>query len=156
MIGQIMLNGLIAGAIYILAGVSFGIIFTTTTIFHFAHGAVFTMGGFVFYQMAVVWQIPFLISLIVSILFSSLPGVLIERVCYKPLEELGATQVQIFLTAVGVTIIIQNIALLIWKAEPVVVPISEGLLKGRQVVGLWVTYYQVIILAAVASLFTYV
>jgi branched-chain amino acid transport system permease protein len=149
MIGQILLNGLVAGAMYILAGLSFGVIFTTTGIFHFAHGAVFTMGGFFFFQMAVVWQFPFFISLISSIIFASLLGVLIERICYKPLEDLGATQVQIFLTAVGVTIVLQNLALLVWKAEPVVVPISNELLQGRNVGGLWVTYYQIIILAAV-------
>ena len=152
MLGQILLNGLIAGAIYVLAGLSFGIIFTTTSIFHFAHGAVFTMGGFVFYQMAVVWHLPFLLSLIASMLFAAVLGVLIERVCYKPLELLGATQTQIFLTAVGVTIILQNVALLIWKSEPVVVPIADALLKGRQVFGLWVTYYQVIILASTGLL----
>ncbi|MBN1102276.1 MAG: branched-chain amino acid ABC transporter permease [Deltaproteobacteria bacterium] len=149
MIGQILLNGVVAGAMYILAGLSFGIIFTTTGIFHFAHGAVFTMGGFFFYQLAVVWQVPFLIALTGSIVFASLLGVLIERVCYKPLEDLGATQVQIFLTAVGVTIILQNLALLVWKSEPVVVPISGGLLQGRSLGGLWITLYQVILLASV-------
>jgi branched-chain amino acid transport system permease protein len=152
MVGQILLNGLVAGSIYILAGLSFGIIYTTTGIFHFAHGSVFTIGGFIFYQMAVLWKQPFLLSLMAGILSACILGIVIERIGYKPLEELGASQVQIFLTAVGITIILQNVALLVWKAEPVVVPISKELLKGRQAAGLWVTYYQVITMAAVAGL----
>jgi len=152
MIGQILLNGIIAGSIYILAALSFGIIYTTTGIFHFAHGSVFTIGGFIFYQMAVIWKQPFLLSLITGILSACILGICIERFCYKPLQELGASQVQIFLTAIGITIILQNVALLIWRAEPVVVPISKELLKGRQAGGLWITYYQIMTIAAVAAL----
>jgi branched-chain amino acid transport system permease protein len=152
MIDQILLNGIVAGSIYILAGLSFGIIFTTTGVFHFAHAAVYTMGGFGFYQMAVAWKQPFLLSLAAGILFAALVGVFIERVCYKPLDDLQATPVQIFLTAVGVMIVLQNIALLIWKSEPLVVPISQDLLRGRQLGGLRITHFQVITMAAVAVL----
>jgi len=152
MISQILFNGIVAGAIYILAGLSFGIIFTSTGVFHFAHASVFTLGGFSFYQMAVVWKFPFLLSLIVGLSFAAFVGLLIETVCYKPLDDLQATPVQIFLTAVGITIVLQNIALLIWKSEPVVVPISLDLLEGREMTGIRITYFQILTLAVVAFL----
>ena len=152
MIEQIIVNGIVAGSVYILAGLSFGIIFTTTGVFHFAHAAVYTFGGFGFYQMAIAWKMPFLLSFFAGIAFAGLLGVLIERVCYRPLDELQATPVQIFLTAVGLTIVLQNIALLIWKSEPLVVPISQELLQGRQLGSIRVTYFQIITIAVVAVL----
>ena len=152
MIEQIIVNGIVAGSVYILAGLSFGIIFTTTGVFHFAHAAVYTFGGFSFYQMAIAWKMPFLLSFFAGIAFAGLLGVLIERVCYRPLDELQATPVQIFLTAVGLTIVLQNIALLIWKSEPLVVPISQELLQGRQLGSIRVTYFQIITIAVVAVL----
>ena len=149
MIGQIVFNGITAGFIYILAGLSFGIIFTTTGVFHFAHVSVYTIGGLWFYQMAVVWNQPFILSLVSSIVLASCLGVLIEWICYRPLQDLQATPLQIFLTAVGVMTVLQNVAQLIWKTDPQVVPISQELLKGRLVGGIWITYFKLITLATV-------
>jgi branched-chain amino acid transport system permease protein len=152
MIGQILFNGIAAGSIYILAGLSFGIIFTTTGVFHFAHVSVYTIGGLWFYQMAVAWNQPFILSLISAIVLASCLGVFIEWICYRPLQDLQATPLQIFLTAVGVMTVLQNVAQLIWKTDPQVVPISQELLKGRQVGGIWVTFFQLITLVTVLGI----
>lgn len=152
MIGQIIFSGIAAGSIYILAGLSFGIIFTTVRVFHFAHVAVYTLGGFFFYQMIVLWQQPFVLSLLGSILLACILGLGIDWTCYRPLQELQATPLQILLTAVGITAVLQNSALLIWKSDPQVVPISSEILKGHQVGGVWISYFQVITLLAVACI----
>ncbi len=152
MTGQILFNGIAAGFIYILAGLSFGIIFTTTGIFHFAHVSVYTIGGLWFYQMAVVWNQPFILSLLSAILLASCLGVLIEWICYRPLQDLKATPLQLFLTAVGVMTVLQNVAQLIWKTDPQVVPISQELLKGRLVGGIWITYFKLITITAVLGI----
>jgi len=130
MIEQIIVNGIVAGSVYILAGLSFGIIFTTTGVFHSPMPR-FTPSEDSALSDGDCWKMPFLLSFFAGIAFAGLLGVLIERVCYRPLDELQATPVQIFLTAVGLTIVLQNIALLIWKSEPLVVPISQELLQGR-------------------------
>lgn len=152
MLGQILFNGIAAGFIYILAGLSFGIIFTTTGVFHFAHVSVYTIGGLWFYQMAVIWNQPFILSLVSAIVLASCLGVLIEWICYRPLQDLQATPLQIFLTAVGVMTVLQNVAQLIWKTDPQVVPISQELLKGRVVGGIWITYFKLITLATVLGI----
>ncbi|MCZ6626124.1 MAG: hypothetical protein O7B35_18145 [Deltaproteobacteria bacterium] len=45
MLPQLLVNGLIAGSIYALVALGFGLIYSTTRIFHFAHGAVYTAGA---------------------------------------------------------------------------------------------------------------
>ena len=152
MFAQIIFNGIAAGFVYILAGLSFGIIFTTTGVFHFAHVAVYTLGGLCFYQMAVAWHQPFVLSMVTGILIACFVGWAVEWICYRPLLELQATPLQIFLTAVGVMTVLQNVALLIWKTDPQVVPIAPELLRGQQVGGIWITYFQVITIFAVAVL----
>lgn len=152
MITQILVNGMIAGSLYVLAGISFGFIYTSTGVFHFAHLTAYTIGGFGFYQMVVSWQQPLILSLVVGIGLASFIGVLIEWVCYRPLREHQASGLQVFLTSIGVTLVLQNIFLLIWKSDPQVVPIHEELLMGRQVGGIWLTYFQAITMCTVASL----
>jgi branched-chain amino acid transport system permease protein len=152
MVLQIIVNGIVAGALYILSGLSFGLIYTSTGVFHFANVAAYTIGGFALYQIFVVWGFPFLIALAFSLLIASALGVLIEWICYKPLREQQASSLQIFLTSIGATFVLQNVYLLIWRSDPRVVPVYETLLGGRQVGPVRVTYLQVITVAVVAIL----
>jgi len=50
MLPQLFVNGLIAGSIYALVALGFGLIYATTRFFHFAHGAVYTAGAYLAYS----------------------------------------------------------------------------------------------------------
>jgi len=50
MLPQLFVNGLIAGSIYALVAVGFGLIYSTTRFFHFAHGAVYAAGAYLAYS----------------------------------------------------------------------------------------------------------
>ena len=152
MVLQIIVNGIIAGALYILSGLSFGLIYTSTGVFHFANVTAYTIGGFALYHIFVIWGFPFLLALIFSLVIASALGVLIEWVCYRPLREQQASSLQIFLTSIGVTFVLQNVYLLIWTSDPRVVPVYEALLDGRQIGTVRVTYLQFITIAVVAIL----
>ena len=49
MLQQLLVNGLIAGSIYALVALGFGLIYSTTRFFHFAHGAVYAVGAYLAY-----------------------------------------------------------------------------------------------------------
>ena len=49
MLPQLIVNGLIAGSIYALVALGFGLIYSTTRFFHFAHGAVYGAGAYLTY-----------------------------------------------------------------------------------------------------------
>jgi len=152
MIAQILFNGLVAGCLYVLSGISFGLVYSSTGVFHFANVAVYTIGGFSFYQFFAIWQFPFFLSLIFGLCCAALIGVLMEWVCYMPLREKNATALQVFLTSVGLAFVLQNIYLLIWKSDPHLVPIHEALLYGRQMGIIRITYLQMITLVLVPIL----
>ena len=48
---QLFINGLQTGALYALIAAGFSLIFGMTRIFHAAHGATFTIAGYIFYSM---------------------------------------------------------------------------------------------------------
>jgi len=49
MVNQLVLNGIIAGAIYALVGLGFALVYRTVRFFHLAHGAVYAVGAYVAY-----------------------------------------------------------------------------------------------------------
>jgi len=53
---QLFVNGLQTGALYALIAAGFSLIFGMTRVFHAAHGATFTLAGFVFYEIHTVLQ----------------------------------------------------------------------------------------------------
>ncbi len=52
-LAQLLLNGIIAGSIYALIAIGFALIYRTVRFFHFAHGAVYTVGAYAGYSAVV-------------------------------------------------------------------------------------------------------
>jgi branched-chain amino acid transport system permease protein len=109
---QLAANGLISGSLYALLAASWGLIFATTRIFHFAHALTLTIAVYgaviAIDRLGVGLPAGFLLSAAVGCLF----GLLTERVVYRPLRLANATQLNIFLASLGFLIVGEN-ALLI-------------------------------------------
>ncbi|MGH8655398.1 MAG: ABC transporter permease subunit [Gammaproteobacteria bacterium] len=100
-VASIALNGVIAGSIYALVGLSFALIYSTVHFLNFAHAIVFTSAAyssFVFYEWA---RLPLSLSILYGIVLSTLLGCAIERVVYRPLRKKGATPLTILLSSLG-------------------------------------------------------
>jgi branched-chain amino acid transport system permease protein len=76
---QLVINGLQLGAIYALTAVGFSLIFGATKVFHVAHGATFTIAGYLFWWnyavLHVAWPLAALAAVIASVVF----GLAMER-----------------------------------------------------------------------------
>jgi len=51
MIKQLLINGIIAGSVYALIALSFGLIYRTVKFFHFAHGVVYAAGAYLAFTL---------------------------------------------------------------------------------------------------------
>ncbi|MHC4663347.1 MAG: branched-chain amino acid ABC transporter permease [Planctomycetota bacterium] len=80
-------------------------------------------GIFLLFRFA---QLPFAVSLILAIILSACLGMTCDLVAYKPLRS--APRLSALLTAIGLSIAFQNIALVIWGGKPFRLPISKGIL----------------------------
>jgi branched-chain amino acid transport system permease protein len=144
---QLLANGIIAGSVYALLGLGFGIIYSATRTFHFAHGAVYSMAGYLAFHFHVFWHLPLALAIALSLLGAILLGIGIEGLIYRPLRGVGASSMEILLSSLGLFILLQNFMIILWRSDPRVLPVAEAIRKGVEIGGIWVTYLQLIIIA---------
>ena len=82
---------------------------------NFAHGDVIMVGGYVIFTVMSMMGLNPVIAVLISIIFCTLLGITIERVAYKPLRS--ASSLAVLITAIGVSYLLQNLALLIFGAD---------------------------------------
>jgi branched-chain amino acid transport system permease protein len=130
---QLLINGIVAGSLYAILGISFTAIFAPTKIFHFMHASVYVYAGYFLYQFAMGWGWPVPLSILVAVLLCGGMGVLAELVIYSPLRRMGGGTMEMLLSSFGGYIVLQNVILLIWKSDPRTVQIPEFLKNGISV-----------------------
>jgi len=129
---QLTLTGLTRGSLYALVALGYTLVYGILELINFAHGDVFMIGGMIGATFAIqifsLGENPSLGSLVPAILCAlvaatvicGLLNAAIERVAYKPLRR--APRLVPLITAIGVSFILQNVAL-IWKGSaPVSLP----------------------------------
>jgi branched-chain amino acid transport system permease protein len=104
----LLTRGIITGSLYALLGVSWGIIYNTTRTFHFAHGFIYTLTSYVI-LLFVGMSVPLIPSLLFGLLAATLAGCLVEYLAYFPMRVKNASQLSVFLTAMGIMIAGQSL-----------------------------------------------
>ena len=106
---QLLFNGLQLGAIYALTAVGFALIFGSTKVFHVAHGAAFTLAGYLFWwsinSQKWHWAAGLLLATVVVVAF----GLFMERFIYRPIQRHEGAFFTVFIAAFGTQIIVQNL-----------------------------------------------
>lgn len=113
---QLLVRGLITGSLYALLGVSWGIIYNTTRTFHFAHGFIYTLAAYLI-LVPVGLGLPLIPSLLVGLIAATAAGCAIEYFAYLPMRKKNASQLSVFLTAMGIMIAGQSLILLIFGPD---------------------------------------
>lgn len=115
---QLLIEGLAAGGLYAVIGVSLGIIFNVTRVFHFAHGAIFALGAYATYFLVARLGLPLLLAVVPAAALCVVAGLACELLIYRPLRRRGSTPLLGFLASFALLIIVQNTFLLFLGGEP--------------------------------------
>ncbi len=121
---QQLLNGLSLGAIYALIALGYTMVYGVLRFINFAHADVFMVGAFIGYYMGrivpegTIWGGT--IALAVAMLGCALLGILIERFAYRPLR--GAATLNVLITAIGVSLLLEYTGQVFFGAAPRVFP----------------------------------
>jgi branched-chain amino acid transport system permease protein len=102
MISQFIVNGIFTGCIFSLVALGFGLIYNSTKVFHVAHGVVYTASAYVFYSLLILFHLNLVLSLFITLNFSILLGLFLERFIYYPLYRKGASTGVIFISSLGI------------------------------------------------------
>ena len=111
-----LLSGISLGSIYAIIALGYTMVYGIAKMLNFAHGDVIMVGGYVTFTAMSAAGLPPAAAVLLSMLVCTALGITIERVAYKPLR--GANSLAVLITAIGVSYLLQNLALLIFGANP--------------------------------------
>jgi branched-chain amino acid transport system permease protein len=114
---QILVNGLIAGAIYALVAAGFSLIYSTVKFVHFAHGGVIALSAYMLYLFFSLWGLNFWLAVFLAILSGPVFGVLIDTLIYRPLRRRRASPTIILVASVAVLLILESLNLIFFGAD---------------------------------------
>jgi branched-chain amino acid transport system permease protein len=113
---QYVINGLIIGGAYALIGIGLTLIFGIMNVVNFAHGEMYMLGAYFLFTFFTKMEINFFLSMLLAILSVMGIGYLFEKGILKPLRRKSIDTVM--LSMIGLSLFIQNIAMLIWTPIP--------------------------------------
>jgi branched-chain amino acid transport system permease protein len=153
---QQVINGLTAGSVYAVVALGYTMVYGIIQLINFAHGEVVMIGAMVAFTvinaLAPSGLPPLAVVLIgagCAVPVCMLVGYSMERLAYRPLR--GAPRLAPLITAIGVSIILQHIALMIWSRNILAFP---QIIESRTffIAGAAITTVQIAILAICVSL----
>ena len=112
-----IINGLHIGSIYALVALGYSMVYGIVKLINFAHGDIIMVGAYAAYVLLVLCGLPVWVAVIGSIVFCALAGVLIERIAYRRLLVKEAPRISLLITAIGVSIFLQNLFQLIFTSS---------------------------------------
>ena len=138
---QFVANGLCKGAIFAIVAMGFGLIYTTSGVFHLALGATYTLAAYFLFGLLVYLKMPMLLSLCISLLAAATVGILIERLVYRPIVRHNATSAVMMISSLGVYILVVNLLVIICGNESRILRSGAG--KTIDIWGITLTQIQV-------------
>ena len=117
-----LINGLIIGSSYVLIAAGLTLIFGILDSINLAHGEFYMMGAFVTFFMFTTFGLNFWLALILSMLIVAAFGVLIEKLAFRPLRS--QPLLNTMLVSIGLSVLLQNVAQLLWSADPRIIKTS--------------------------------
>lgn len=111
------INGLRSGSIYALIALGYTMVYGIAKMINFAHGDIIMVGAYTLYVAINDLKMPVIPAVLFTIVVCAVLGIAIEKVAYKPLRK--APPLAVLITAIGVSYLLQSVALLIFTANPI-------------------------------------
>jgi branched-chain amino acid transport system permease protein len=128
---DLVIIGLSVGMVYALVALGISLIFSGLDIVHFAHGEIYMLGAFIGVTLFQKLALPYVPTLVLATILTGMIGVLIERLFYRRLTRSGGgytvSGMGMIIAGFGMSIVLQNIAYLVWGAKPLPFPVPFGM-----------------------------
>jgi branched-chain amino acid transport system permease protein len=153
---QLFINGLVVGSIYSLVALGFVIIYKATKVVNFAQGELVLVGAYICFSLTVQAGLPFLVSFFITLTFSVLLGMAIERLVLRPL--IGESIISVIMVTIGLSSVLKALVQLFWGTDirvyPQVLPQTPVVVFGLPVAPVYIAaFILAALLFAVFSLF---
>ncbi|HNX73128.1 MAG TPA: branched-chain amino acid ABC transporter permease [Spirochaetales bacterium] len=108
---QQLINGLSIGSVYALMAVGYSLVYSIMNFSNFAHGSVIMLGAYFGFFALTSLKLPFFLAFILASIGTTIVAILIERVAYKPLRERQAPFLYFIISAMGASIMFENLVI---------------------------------------------
>lgn len=120
-----LINGLQVGSIYALIALGYTMVYGIIKLINFAHGDIMMVGAYIA-LLSMQAGVPLVLAVLIALVACAALGVIIERIAYKPLRK--SSRLSALITAIGVSLFLQNGAMLVFGASAKSFPsVTDGL-----------------------------
>ncbi len=113
---QQLINGLVLGSMYALVAIGFSMIYGIVRLINFAHGDIMMIGAYTTVGLVLMGDMPWVVIAVGVLLTGAIAGLTVEAAAFRPMR--GAPQVTGFIASLAVSIMIQNLGILILSPQP--------------------------------------
>ena len=113
---QQLVNGLTLGVIYALIAVGYTMVYGVIELINFAHGEIYMLGAFFTVTFISALGLSFYPAIILAMVCCAACGVILDIIAYRPLRN--APRLAALITAIGMSIFLQNLSMIIWGSRP--------------------------------------
>ena len=128
-----LINGISLGSVYAIIALGYTMVYGIAKMLNFAHGDVIMVGAYIVLTCVTGAGLNPIVAIIIATIACTIFGVVIEGVAYRPLRN-AASPLAVLITAIGVSYLLQNLALLIFgsntKSLPEVIKLPNLKLAG--------------------------
>jgi branched-subunit amino acid ABC-type transport system permease component len=159
---QLILNSIIAGAIYAMIALGFNLIYGTSKFFDLGYGALTAVGGYVVYYLYKTLGFDLYLSVIIGMLVAGMIGMIIYKLVYAPLKKRKSSGMVMLVASLGVLTALQAIVAILFTSQfqtlsrnsgtESVINIFGGVITGTQLI---ILILGLVIMIAIGLLFRF-
>lgn len=117
---QMLINGIVVGSIYGLVALGFVLIYRASGALNMANGEFVIIGPYICLVLMTAYKIPFFIALLITLVFSAILGLVVERLVVRPLQN--APVISVIMATIGLSSLLAGAVHMIWGHQTRVFP----------------------------------
>jgi branched-chain amino acid transport system permease protein len=145
---QLILNSIIAGAIYTMVALGFNLIYGTVKFFDLGYGALAAVGGYVTFWLYKELGLNLYGSVIIAVLTAGLIGVILNWLVYSPLRKRKASSMVMLVASLGILTALQAVIAILFTSQFQTLTRAAGAQRVFEIFGGVITSVQVTIFLA--------
>jgi branched-chain amino acid transport system permease protein len=112
---QILISGLVVGAVYALVAFGFVLIYKSSDVINFAQGEFLLVGAYIALSLVVFYQVPFLAAVALTLSMCVILGIVVERLVLRPF--IGERVISVIMATLGLSLLMRGLIQMIWGTE---------------------------------------
>jgi branched-chain amino acid transport system permease protein len=109
---QHLANGVSQGSLYALIAIGYTMVYGIIRLVNFAHGDLLMVAAYMAFYGMLLFSLPWPLAFILAVILTTVTGVSVERVAYRPLRD--APRISVLISAIGVSFLLQNLGLVVF------------------------------------------